>query len=177
MNLKQTSKRASRHEGAKGPRAPGDRYYYIQRHLLCGWGYLETHSYMVCGFKWWDNRLAVETAGKLLWPPVRSEVSMVVTEEWLLLGYKNPVRISQETHYVSATESSRLMLCNIWGFYGGDYEECLLVGYKNPFHTSQETHYLSATEHSLLMLCNIRGLHGGDYEECRLLGRDTVWLL
>jgi hypothetical protein len=31
-------------------------------------------------------------------------------EECRLLGYKNPVRTSQETHYVSATESSRLML-------------------------------------------------------------------
>jgi hypothetical protein len=34
-------------------------------------------------------------------------------EEWRLLGYKNPVRTSQETHYVSATESSQLMLCKI----------------------------------------------------------------
>jgi hypothetical protein len=25
--------------------------------------------------------------------------------------YKNPVRISQDTHYVSATETNRLMLC------------------------------------------------------------------
>jgi hypothetical protein len=36
--------------------------------------------------------------------------------EYHLLGYKNPFRTSQETHYVSATESSRLMLCKIWGF-------------------------------------------------------------
>jgi hypothetical protein len=34
-------------------------------------------------------------------------------EECCLLGYKNPVRTSQETHYVSATESSQLMLCKI----------------------------------------------------------------
>jgi hypothetical protein len=34
-------------------------------------------------------------------------------EEWRLLGYKNPVRTSQETHYVSATETSQLMLCKI----------------------------------------------------------------
>jgi hypothetical protein len=26
-------------------------------------------------------------------------------------GYKNPVRTSEETYYVSATEASRLMLC------------------------------------------------------------------
>jgi hypothetical protein len=32
-------------------------------------------------------------------------------EECRLLGYKNSVRTSRETHYVSATESSRLMIC------------------------------------------------------------------
>jgi hypothetical protein len=35
-------------------------------------------------------------------------------EECRLLGYKNPVSTSQETHYVSATESSQLMLCKIF---------------------------------------------------------------
>jgi hypothetical protein len=34
-------------------------------------------------------------------------------EECRLLGYKNPVRTSQETIDVSATEYSRLMLCKI----------------------------------------------------------------
>jgi hypothetical protein len=34
-------------------------------------------------------------------------------EECHLLGYKNPVRTSQETNYVSATETSQLMLCKI----------------------------------------------------------------
>jgi hypothetical protein len=34
-------------------------------------------------------------------------------EECRLLGYKNPVRTSQETHYFSTTEPSRLMLCRI----------------------------------------------------------------
>jgi hypothetical protein len=34
-------------------------------------------------------------------------------EECRLLGYKNPVRTSQETHYVYATESSQLMLRKI----------------------------------------------------------------
>jgi hypothetical protein len=38
------------------------------------------------------------------------------------MGYKTPVRTSQETHYVSATEPSRLILCKILGFHGGDYE-------------------------------------------------------
>jgi hypothetical protein len=49
-------------------------------------------------------------------------------EECHLLGYKNPVRTSQETHYFSATEHSQLMLCKIWGFHGRDYEECRLLG-------------------------------------------------
>jgi hypothetical protein len=39
------------------------------------------------------------------------------------------------------------MVCNIWGFHGGDYEECLLLGYKNPVHTSQETNYFTARDH------------------------------
>jgi hypothetical protein len=34
-------------------------------------------------------------------------------EECRLLGHKTPVRTSQETHYVSTTESSQLMLCKI----------------------------------------------------------------
>jgi hypothetical protein len=34
-------------------------------------------------------------------------------EECRLLGYNNPIRTSQETHYVSATEHSRLMVCKI----------------------------------------------------------------
>jgi hypothetical protein len=37
---------------------------------------------------------------------------------------KTLVRTSQEAHYVSATEFSRLILCRIWGLHGGDYEEC-----------------------------------------------------
>jgi hypothetical protein len=49
-------------------------------------------------------------------------------EDCGLPGYKNPVSTSQETHYVSATDSSQLMLCKIWGFDGCDYEEWSLVG-------------------------------------------------
>jgi hypothetical protein len=33
-------------------------------------------------------------------------------KEHRLLGYKNPVHTSQEKHYVSAGEPSRLILCN-----------------------------------------------------------------
>jgi hypothetical protein len=94
-------------------------------------------------------------------------------EECRLLGYKTPVRTPQQTHYVCATEPSRLMLCKIWGFHGGDYEECRLLRCKNPVLTSQETHYVSAIEPSRLMLCTIWSFHGDDYEECRLLGYKT----
>jgi hypothetical protein len=90
-------------------------------------------------------------------------------EECRLLGYRNLVRTSQEAHYVSVPESSRLKLCKNWGFHGGDYEECRLLGYKNLVLTSQKTHYVSATQSSQLMLCKIWGVHGSDYEECRLL--------
>jgi hypothetical protein len=53
-------------------------------------------------------------------------------EECRLLGFKNPFRTSQETHYFSTTQSSRLMLCNISGCHGSDYEECRLLGYTKP---------------------------------------------
>jgi hypothetical protein len=99
---------------------------------------------------------------------------MMIAVSW---DNKNPVGTSQETHYVSSTESSQLMLCKIWGYYGGDYEECRLLKYKNPVRTAQETYYVSSTERSRLMLCNIWGFHGGDYEEFRLLGCGAVWIL
>jgi hypothetical protein len=61
-------------------------------------------------------------------------------EKCRMLEYKNPVDTAQETHYVSATEHSQLMLCKISGFHGGDYEKCRMLRYKNPVRTSQETH-------------------------------------
>jgi hypothetical protein len=98
-------------------------------------------------------------------------------EECGLLGYRNPVRTSQETHYVSTTESSQLMLCKIWCFHGSDYEEWRLQGYKTPVFTSQETHKLSTTDSSQLMLCKIWAFHGSDCKECRLLGCDAGSIL
>jgi hypothetical protein len=98
-------------------------------------------------------------------------------EACCLVGYNNPVRTSQETHYFSATESSLLMLCKIWGFHGGHYEACCLLGYNNPVRTSQEIHYFSATEPSPLMLCKIWGFHWGHYKECRLLECYALWIL
>jgi hypothetical protein len=83
--------------------------------------------------------------------------------------------VPHRKHYVSSTKFSRLMLCKIWGFHGGDYEECRLLGYKNPVRTSQETHYVSATEPNRLMLRKIWSFHGGDYEYYSLLGCGAVW--
>jgi hypothetical protein len=68
--------------------------------------------------------------------------------------YKNPVRISQEGHYFSTTEPSRLML---YGYkvavYCENYTEHTdtLCG-QNAVRTSQETQYVSATEPNRLML-------------------------
>jgi hypothetical protein len=67
-------------------------------------------------------------------------------QECRLLDYYNPVRTSEETHYVSATELSRLMFCKILDFHGGDYEECRFLGYKNAVHTSQETYLRYKTQ-------------------------------
>jgi hypothetical protein len=51
-------------------------------------------------------------------------------EGFRLVGYRNPVHTSQETLYISATNSNLFMLSKIWGFHGGDYEECRHLGYK-----------------------------------------------
>jgi hypothetical protein len=67
-------------------------------------------------------------------------------------------------------------LCNIWIFYGGDYEECCLLGYKTPV-IPHRGHYIPATDRSLLMLFKIWGFHGYDCEECRLLGSYRVALV
>jgi hypothetical protein len=94
-------------------------------------------------------------------------------EECRLLGYKSPFRTSQETHYVSTTESSQLKLCKIWRFHGGDYEEwCLLVFFRcalrllvtasvvpsSPIHVTLIEEALSSSETSVLTRasrCNI----------------------
>jgi hypothetical protein len=76
-------------------------------------------------------------------------------EERRLLGYKNPVRTSQETHYVSATESTQLMLCKFEVFTAVAMKNIVFWDRKNPVRTSQETHSVFATESSRLSLCNI----------------------
>jgi hypothetical protein len=98
-----------------------------------------------------------------------------VTEECRLLEYKKTFLTLQDTHYVSARESSRL--CKIWGFHGGEYEEWRLAEYKNPDRTLEKTHYVSSTELSRLMLCKIWGFYGGDYEEWRQMRYNAVWPL
>jgi hypothetical protein len=44
---------------------------------------------------------------------VRFEIFTAETEEFCFLGYKKPVRTSQEIHYTSVREPSRLKLCKI----------------------------------------------------------------
>jgi hypothetical protein len=100
--------------------------------------------------------------------PCQSRLGTADYEEKRILGYKYPVRTSQETHYVSATEPGRLMLGRICGFHGGDCEELCILGYKYPVRTSQETHHVSVTEPGRLMLCKIWHFRGNDYEECHL---------
>jgi hypothetical protein len=36
--------------------------------------------------------------------------------------------VPHRKHYISATEPSRLMLCKVSGFYGGDYVKYCLLG-------------------------------------------------
>jgi hypothetical protein len=155
----------------------GNESYALQCDV--GYGDDSRHTYRSCQTTWWNCQLTC-THFILLLPLLLNWLTKSLCEiwgfhgsdyeEWRLLGYKNPVRTSQEAHYFSTTVPSQLMLCKIWGFHGGDYEECRLLGYKNTVRTSQETHYVSATESSQLMLCKIWGFHFGDYEECRLLG-------
>jgi hypothetical protein len=132
----------------------------------------------------WDDDGIIIGKGKPKWSRKKSLSTCkiwgfheVEYKELRLLRCKQPVRTSQKTHYVSATNPNRLMLCNMWGFFGGDYEERRLLGYKNPVHTSRETNYFSATQPSLLNLYNILVFHGGDYVQCRLLGCYAVWIL
>jgi hypothetical protein len=56
-------------------------------------------------------------------------------DEFCPLGYKNPVRTSEKTHYISATESSQLMPCKILGLHDDDYEEFRPLEYKKPIRT------------------------------------------
>jgi hypothetical protein len=55
-------------------------------------------------------------------------------------GKQNPVRTSPETHYVSGTEPSLLMIYKVCGFHGVDYDECRHLGYKTSVHISKEKH-------------------------------------
>jgi hypothetical protein len=67
---------------------------------------------------------------------------------------QNAVRISQETHYVSATEPNWLMLIGelITVYCENHTEHTDTLCGQNAVCNSQETHYASATEPSRLML-------------------------
>jgi hypothetical protein len=72
-----------------------------------------------CRWVWGSKINSLDTESGTSHKYVGTEILTAVTMK-NLLGCKNPVRSSQETHYVSATEPSRLMLCKIYGFHGGD---------------------------------------------------------
>jgi predicted Zn-dependent protease with MMP-like domain len=62
--------------------------------------------------------------------------------------YKNSVRTSQETHYVSATKPNRLMLfTETVAVYCENHTE-----HTDPVRAAQKTHYVSATKPNRLML-------------------------
>jgi hypothetical protein len=88
-------------------------------------------------------------------------------EECRLLEYRNSVRTSEETYYMSTTEAKRLIIRKIEGFQGDDYEECRLMRYRNAVLTSEEAYYISTTEHKQLIICKIEGFHDGNYDKCR----------
>jgi hypothetical protein len=97
--------------------------------------------------------------GLSLYRDERLEIFTVVTMKNAVYRDTKTQFVPNRKHIVSATDSSQLILCKIWGFHGDDYEECCLLGYKNPVHTSQETHYVFATEPSRLMLYKVWDFH------------------
>jgi hypothetical protein len=62
--------------------------------------------------------------------------------------YEDSVRTSEETHYIIATDTSRLMLFReTVAVYCEKY-----MAHTNPVRTSHETYYVSATEPNRFML-------------------------
>jgi hypothetical protein len=59
---------------------------------------------------------------------VRYEVFTAVTMKNAVFWDIKTQFVPHRRHYFSATESSQLMLCTIWGFHGTDYKECCLLG-------------------------------------------------
>jgi hypothetical protein len=59
---------------------------------------------------------------------VRFEVFTAVTMKNAVFWDIKTKFVPHRKHYVSATDHSRLLLCKIWDFHGGDCEECRLLG-------------------------------------------------
>jgi hypothetical protein len=106
---------------------------------------------------------------------VRFEVFTAVTMKNAVFWNIKTQFVPHRKQYIPATDPSRIILCKICGFHGGDYEECRLLEYKTQF-VPHRKHYVSATEPSRLMLCKICIFHGGDYEEGRLLEYKTQFV-
>jgi hypothetical protein len=56
-------------------------------------------------------------------------------------GIKNRVRTSDETNYISARETSRLMICRNVEFHDGGCEKCHLMGCYATFRTKYYDHH------------------------------------
>jgi hypothetical protein len=96
-------------------------YFTASRMLMQSWGRIvAVCRYIRRAWRSWVRNIPTEVrppehrvVGESLARCTSVVEQTVQVEECRLLGYKNPVRTSQETHYVSATEPSRLMLCKI----------------------------------------------------------------
>jgi hypothetical protein len=73
-------------------------------------------------------------------------------EECSLLGYKTPVRTSQETQYVSVREPSQLMLCKFEVFTAVTMKNVVLWDIE-PHFVLHRRHITFPLESSQLMLC------------------------
>jgi hypothetical protein len=75
------------------------------------------------------RRVALVTSQKTKFFIFTAVKPQILCEECRLLRYKIPFRTSQETHYISATEASRLMLRKILSFHSSYYEEYSLLAH------------------------------------------------
>jgi hypothetical protein len=83
----------------------------------------------------WDIKTQFVLHRRQITSPLQSQPLMICKkwrfpagdyEEYRLLGYKNPVRTSQETHYLSRDQPVNSIQITV--FHGSDYEECCLLG-------------------------------------------------
>jgi hypothetical protein len=81
--------------------------------------------------------------------------------------------VPRRKHYISATESSWLMLYKFEVFTAVTMKDAVFWNIKTQLVPNKK----HITIPSLLMLYTILGFYGGDCKEFNLLGCYTVWLL